>query len=160
MLCCVAHPLLLLPAAHQEVIKVVQPVILGKMIQYFESYDPEDKTALYETLGYAAGLSICTIGLAVLHHLYFYHVQRTGMKIRVAMCHMIYKKVSRRQDKETFLLFDPFIGVIVIVAHSLFFLQALCLSSSAMGKTTTGQIVNLLSNDVNRFDDVGETVDF
>ncbi|KAI4831629.1 hypothetical protein KUCAC02_001165 [Chaenocephalus aceratus] len=107
----------------EEVIKVVQPVFLGKMIIYFENYDPEDMVALYETLGYAAGLSVCSIGLALLHHLYFYHVQRTGMKIRVAMCHMIYNK-------------------------------ALCLSSSAMGKTTTGQIVNLLSNDVNKFDDV------
>uniref|UniRef100_A0A7N6BJF9 Multidrug resistance-associated protein 4 n=1 Tax=Anabas testudineus TaxID=64144 RepID=A0A7N6BJF9_ANATE len=104
-------------------IKVVGPVILGKMIQYFESYDPNNMTALYETLGYAAALSLCTIGLAVLHHLYFYHVQRAGMKIRVAMCHMIYNKALR-------------------------------LSSSAMGKTTTGQIVNLLSNDVNRFDEV------
>uniref|UniRef100_A0A665WHL2 Multidrug resistance-associated protein 4 n=1 Tax=Echeneis naucrates TaxID=173247 RepID=A0A665WHL2_ECHNA len=106
-----------------EVIKVVQPVILGKMIEYFENYDPNDKTALHETIGYAVGLSVCVIGLAVLHHLYFYHVQRTGMKIRVAMCHMIYEK-------------------------------ALLLSSSSLGKTTTGQIVNLLSNDVNRFDDV------
>ncbi|KAM6893784.1 ATP-binding cassette sub-family C member 4 [Xenentodon cancila] len=107
----------------EEAIKVVQPVVLGKMIRYFENYDPDDKAGLYETLSYAAGLSICTIGLAVLHHLYFYHVQRSGMKIRVAMCHVIYKK-------------------------------ALCLSSSAMGKTTTGQIVNLLSNDVNKFDEV------
>uniref|UniRef100_A0A7N8XUN0 Multidrug resistance-associated protein 4 n=1 Tax=Mastacembelus armatus TaxID=205130 RepID=A0A7N8XUN0_9TELE len=106
-----------------ETIKVIQPVVLGKMIQYFENYDPNNKAALYETLCYAAALSFCTIGLAMLHHLYFFHVQRAGMKIRVAMCHMIYKK-------------------------------ALGLSSSAMGKTTTGQIVNLLSNDVNRFDDV------
>ncbi|XP_037617466.1 multidrug resistance-associated protein 4-like isoform X2 [Sebastes umbrosus] len=107
----------------EEIIKVIQPVFLGMMILYFESYDPNDTTALNVALGYAAGLSICTIGLNLLHHLYFYHVQRTGMKIRVAMCHMIYSKSLR-------------------------------LSSAAMGKTTTGQIVNLLSNDVNKFDDV------
>lgn len=81
---------------YQEVIKVIQPVVLGQMILYFENYDPDDTVALHQTLGYAAGLSICTIALALLHHLYFYHVQRAGMKIRVAMCHMIYKKVSRR----------------------------------------------------------------
>lgn len=107
----------------EEAIRVTQPLFLGQVIRYFENYDPNDRTALNEALGYAAGMSVCTIGLAVIHHLYFYYVQRAGMKIRVAMCHMIYKK-------------------------------ALCLSSSAMGKTTTGQIVNLLSNDVNKFDEV------
>uniref|UniRef100_A0A8C7JJH3 Multidrug resistance-associated protein 4 n=1 Tax=Oncorhynchus kisutch TaxID=8019 RepID=A0A8C7JJH3_ONCKI len=107
----------------EEIIKVIQPVLLGKLIRYFESYDPDNMDALYEACGYAAGVSLSTLGLAALHHLYFYHVQRAGMKIRVAMCHMIYRK-------------------------------ALCLNSTALGKTTTGQIVNLLSNDVNKFDEV------
>ncbi|XP_029521276.2 ATP-binding cassette sub-family C member 4-like isoform X1 [Oncorhynchus nerka] len=106
-----------------EVIKVIQPVFLGKLIQYFENYDPDNMDALYEAFGYAAGISLSTVALTVLQIHYYYHVQRTGMKIRVAMCHMIYKK-------------------------------ALCLSSAAMGETTTGQMVNLLSNDVNKFDEV------
>ncbi|KAG8000428.1 Multidrug resistance-associated protein 4, partial [Nibea albiflora] len=107
----------------EEVIKVIQPVLLGKIIEYFESYDPSDTAAVYDAYSYAAGISLSTICLAVLHHLYFFHVQRAGMKIRVAMCHMIYRK-------------------------------ALCLNSKAFAKTTTGQIVNLLSNDVNKFDEV------
>ena len=83
---------------YQETIKVVQSVFLGKMIDYFENYDPEDQHSLYEALGYAAGLSFCVLALAIIHHLYFYHVQRCGMKIRVAMCHMIYKKVGRLEN--------------------------------------------------------------
>uniref|UniRef100_UPI0037E906A4 ATP-binding cassette sub-family C member 4-like n=1 Tax=Semicossyphus pulcher TaxID=241346 RepID=UPI0037E906A4 len=107
----------------EEVIKVIQPVLLGKIIEYFENYDPTDTAAVHEAYMYAAGISLTTLALTVLHHLYFYHVQRAGMKIRVAMCHMIYRK-------------------------------ALFLNSKALAKTTTGQIVNLLSNDVNKFDEV------
>ncbi|XP_042110921.1 ATP-binding cassette sub-family C member 4 isoform X2 [Ovis aries] len=107
----------------EESTRVVQPIILGKIIGYFENYDPSDSAALYEAHGYAGVLSACTLVLAILHHLYFYHVQCAGMRLRVAMCHMIYRKALR-------------------------------LSNSAMGKTTTGQIVNLLSNDVNKFDQV------
>lgn len=69
-------------------------MLLGKIIEYFESYDPTNTAAVYEAYIYAAGISLSTVCLAVLHHLYFYHVQRVGMKIRVAMCHMIYRKVS------------------------------------------------------------------
>ncbi|XP_020821464.1 LOW QUALITY PROTEIN: ATP-binding cassette sub-family C member 4 [Phascolarctos cinereus] len=107
----------------EESTKIVQPVFLGKIIEYFEHYDPQDNVALNWAYGYAAALSLCTLVLAILHHLYFYHVQCAGMKLRVAMCHMIYRKALR-------------------------------LSNAAMGKTTTGQIVNLLSNDVNKFDQV------
>lgn len=107
----------------KEVIKVIQPLILWKIIQYFESYDPEDQASLIAVYCYAAAMSVSAFGLTILQHLYYYHVQRTGMKIRVAVCHVIYSK-------------------------------ALCLSSEAMGRTTTGQIVNLLSNDINRFDEV------
>ncbi|XP_041115614.1 multidrug resistance-associated protein 4 isoform X1 [Polyodon spathula] len=107
----------------EETLKVIQPVFLGQLILFFETYNPDDREALYVACGYAAGVSLSAFVLAILHHLYFYHVQRAGMKIRVAMCHMIFKK-------------------------------ALCLSNTALGKTTTGQIVNLLSNDVNKFDEV------
>ncbi|KAB0340579.1 hypothetical protein FD754_023012, partial [Muntiacus muntjak] len=107
----------------EEGTRVVQPIFLGKMISYFENYDPSDSAALHEAYGYAAGLSASVLLWAILHHMYFYHIQRVGMRLRVAVCHMIYRKSLR-------------------------------LSSSAMGKTTTGQIVNLLSNDVSRFDQV------
>ncbi|XP_061027210.1 ATP-binding cassette sub-family C member 4 isoform X2 [Eubalaena glacialis] len=107
----------------EESTRVVQPIILGKIIGYFENYNPTESAALYEAYGYAGVLSACTLVLAILHHLYFYHVQCAGMRLRVAMCHMIYRKALR-------------------------------LSNLALGKTTTGQIVNLLSNDVNRFDQV------
>ncbi|KAI4538921.1 hypothetical protein MG293_011188 [Ovis ammon polii] len=105
----------------EEGTRVVKPIFLGKMISYVENYDPNDSAALHGAYGYAAGLSASVLVWAVLHHLYFYHIQHVGMRLRVAVCHMIYHKTLR-------------------------------LSSSAMGKTTTGQVVNLLSNNVNRLD--------
>lgn len=78
----------------KEAIKVIQPLILWKIIQYFENYDPDDQISLSMVYGYAAAMSLSAFGLTILQHLYYYHVQRTGMKIRVAICHMIYRKVS------------------------------------------------------------------
>ena len=64
------------------------------MISYVENYDPYDSAALHEAYGYAAGLSACVLLWAILHHLYFYHMQHVGMRLRVAVCYMIYRKVS------------------------------------------------------------------
>ncbi|XP_057563173.1 LOW QUALITY PROTEIN: ATP-binding cassette sub-family C member 4-like [Hippopotamus amphibius kiboko] len=102
---------------------VLLPIFLGKIINYFENSDPTDSAALYKTYTYATVLSACMLIWAILHHFYFCHIQRVGMRLRIAMCHMIYHKALR-------------------------------LSNVAMGKTTTGQIVNLLSNDVNKLDQV------
>uniref|UniRef100_A0A5F9DL08 ATP binding cassette subfamily C member 4 (PEL blood group) n=1 Tax=Oryctolagus cuniculus TaxID=9986 RepID=A0A5F9DL08_RABIT len=78
----------------EEGTKVMQPIFLGKVINYFENYDPTDSVALHTAYGYASVLTACTLFLAILHHLYFYHVQCAGMRLRVAMCHMIYRKVT------------------------------------------------------------------
>lgn len=107
----------------EEGTRVVQPILLGKIVSYVENYHLAGSATLHEAYGYVAGLSACVLMWAILHHLYFFHIQRVGMRLRVAVCHMIYHKTLR-------------------------------LSSSAMGKTTTGQIVNLLSNNVNKFDQV------
>lgn len=144
------------PFFYQEVIKVIQPLLLGKLIEYFEVNDGTDTSAVSEAYSYAAGISLTAIVLAVLHHLYFYHVQREGMKIRVAMCHMIYRKVSHFGASVLWLKVIPPLYCIVSgwPGLTLCSAKALRLNNTALAQTTTGQIVNLLSNDVNKFDEV------
>ena len=64
------------------------------MISYVENYDPNDSAVLHEAYAYAAALSACVLVWAVLHHLCFYRMQRVGMRLRVAVCRMTYRKVS------------------------------------------------------------------
>ncbi|XP_077399671.1 ATP-binding cassette sub-family C member 4-like isoform X2 [Vanacampus margaritifer] len=106
-----------------EAVKVIQPLLLRRILMFFENSDADDKSSLCMAYGCAAAMCVSTFGLTILQHLHYYFGQRTGMRMRVAVCHVIYCKALR-------------------------------LSSQAMGQTTTGQIVNLLSNDINRFDEV------
>ena len=46
----------------KEAIKVVQPLLLGKIILYFENYDPGDQRSLWMVYGYAAAMSLSTFG--------------------------------------------------------------------------------------------------
>ncbi|GFN98114.1 cystic fibrosis transmembrane conductance regulator [Plakobranchus ocellatus] len=102
----------------EEGTKVVQPLLLGGLIRYFT---PNSTTTRAEAWGYASGVSLCAIVLAVVHHPYFFCVQRIGMRMRIACCSLMYKKCLR-------------------------------LSNKALNESSVGQIVNLMSNDVNRFD--------
>lgn len=72
-------------------------------------------------LYYAGGIVLVNaMGSLILNH-FFLNSFHYGMKVRVAVCSIIYRKSLR-------------------------------LSQTALGETAVGKVVNLLSNDVNRFD--------
>ena len=70
---------------------MIQPLLLGGLIRYFTPNTSMTKTESYM---YALGVSLCAIMLAVSHHPYFFGVQRIGMKMRIACCSLLYRKVS------------------------------------------------------------------
>ncbi|KAJ8734037.1 hypothetical protein PYW07_014588 [Mythimna separata] len=100
------------------VLKPFQPVVLSLMLTYWEP----GSTMTYEQAVYCAtGVIMMSLVIAFLNHHGTYSTQQFGMKVRIAACSLIYRKVMR-------------------------------MSSGALAQTTAGQVVNLLSNDVNRFD--------
>ena len=81
---------------HQEGTKVVQPLLLGGLIRYFT---PNTTTSRTEAWMYAMGVAFCAIVLAISHHPYFFAVQRIGMRMRIACCSLMYKKVRLLRQK-------------------------------------------------------------
>ncbi|XP_061393549.1 probable multidrug resistance-associated protein lethal(2)03659, partial [Musca vetustissima] len=97
-----------------------QPLFLGALVSYYA--DPEtDKTDQSKAFLYALGVILTSAGSVLFMHPNMLGIVHMGMKIRVAICSMIYRKALR-------------------------------LSKSAMVNTTSGQMVNLISNDVGRLD--------
>lgn len=98
-----------------------KPFLLGHIITYARETYPEYVGVKFEMYYYAAAVVASSAFNVVLMHPYLLCQLHLGMKIRVAMCSMIYRKSLR-------------------------------LSKNALGETTVGQVVNLLSNDVGRLD--------
>ncbi|XP_050294676.1 ATP-binding cassette subfamily C member 4-like [Anthonomus grandis grandis] len=99
-------------------IKMSQPLVLGAYIRYFEksSTSPPARGWLL-----ASGVIALTfISLISLHFTQF-SCNRIGMRVRVACCSLMYRKLLR-------------------------------LNHLSLGKTAAGHLINLMSNDVARFD--------
>ncbi|KAH8318690.1 hypothetical protein KR074_001766, partial [Drosophila pseudoananassae] len=99
--------------------KVTQPICLFGLLAYFSGKDSD----LTKAQLYAAGLIAGSVSSVMIGHPYMLGLLHLGMKMRVALSSLIYRKALR-------------------------------LSRTALGDTTVGQVVNLLSNDVGRFDTV------
>lgn len=113
-------------AIEQLVLLNLLPLILNKIIRYFESNILELQK---EVFGWAAFLICATLSmLLIMHHTSFFG-QVLGMRIRVACSSLIYRK-------------------------------SLKLSRLALNDTPVGQVVNLLSNDVSRFDSLPVYVNY
>ncbi|KAJ6635778.1 putative multidrug resistance-associated protein lethal [Pseudolycoriella hygida] len=98
-------------------LRTTQPIFLGGLISYYSGTG----STLYHAYGYAAAVVLTSALNVIFSHPYLLGLLHLGMKIRVAVCSMIYRK-------------------------------ALKLSKNALGDTTAGQVVNLISNDVARID--------
>ncbi|GAB0088842.1 probable multidrug resistance-associated protein lethal(2)03659 [Sergentomyia squamirostris] len=104
-------------AAIEFLLKVTQPLFLGGLIAYYTSSDGVIRDAYL----YAGAVVLCSALTVLFMHAFMLSNLHEGMKLRVSMCSMIYRKSLR-------------------------------LSKNALGDTTVGQVVNLLSNDVGRLD--------
>lgn len=102
-----------------EIVRIIQPLLLGRLLQYFR----KDNTTLDQNDAWIAAAGIVGVSLFSAFNMnqFVYQSFITGMRVRVAMCSIIYRKATK-------------------------------LSQNALGDTAPGKVVNLLSNDVNRFD--------
>ncbi|XP_031636272.1 multidrug resistance-associated protein 4-like [Contarinia nasturtii] len=95
-----------------------QPLILGKLLLFFRN----DSQMTYDDALKYAGLLLLFNGMQVFGWNQFFIMGfHNGMKVRVAVCSLIYAKSLR-------------------------------LSQTSLGETAPGKVVNLLSNDVSRFE--------
>ncbi|XP_067646383.1 probable multidrug resistance-associated protein lethal(2)03659 [Eurosta solidaginis] len=100
-------------------LRVTQPLFLGGLIKFYAN--TSNNSNISTAYLYAAGVILCSALNVLFTHPYMLGIQHMGMKIRLALCSVIYRKALR-------------------------------LSKTALSGTTTGQVVNLISNDVGRLD--------
>ncbi|KAF7490266.1 Multidrug resistance-associated protein 4 [Sarcoptes scabiei] len=112
----------LLSILSDAILRVLQPIIMGWMIYFLQKYRSSQNE---EDLYY---FFYCGIAVVVLGVIY------------VIVYHPYFFKMTRKGMQ------------LRIACCNMIYRKALRLSHKALGQTTVGQMVNLLSNDVNRFD--------
>ncbi|NP_001296082.1 probable multidrug resistance-associated protein lethal(2)03659 [Plutella xylostella] len=98
--------------------RTIQPLLFTRLLSYWSA----DSTMTRLEAGYwAMGMLLCNFLAMVCHHHNTLFVGRFGMKVRIACCSLLYRKLLR-------------------------------LNQRSLQSTAAGKLVNLMSNDVARFD--------
>ncbi|KAI2474194.1 ATP binding cassette (ABC) transporter subfamily C member [Diabrotica virgifera virgifera] len=100
------------------VLTSLKPLLIAQLVALFINYSDDVVTDIY--IYSAAFIGVNVLIVFIYHHTAF-GLQALGMKIRVAISSLVYRKITKLNQK-------------------------------ALGQTAAGQIANLLSNDVMRFD--------
>ncbi|XP_039745048.1 probable multidrug resistance-associated protein lethal(2)03659 isoform X2 [Pararge aegeria] len=132
----------LILAAMEFLIRLQQPLFLGLLLRYyspaqdfynntatsntyfsrlFKYYDVSSGITWGEAVFFSFGLIFCSMANVMIQHPFMMGVMHLGMKMRVGVCSLIYRK-------------------------------ALKVNLQAMSENRGGLVVNLMANDVNRFD--------
>ncbi|XP_074031100.1 LOW QUALITY PROTEIN: probable multidrug resistance-associated protein lethal(2)03659 [Leptinotarsa decemlineata] len=102
-----------------EIIRMSQPLLISRLLTIFDTNQVDaDRSDAYQC---AVMIVVSALLNVLCIHNFNFRIMQVGMKMRVALCSLIYRKAMR-------------------------------LSTSALAETTIGQMVNLLTNDVGRFD--------
>jgi len=119
--------------------RVAQPLFLSQLIRYFDTASGMSSTEAYL---YASGVFLCSVSHAFARS-HCYVMRQLGLQVRIALRSLIFKKVCSLVFKTIFKNY-----------FSSVFLQCLLLTQRALRQEASiGQIINLMTNDVNRFDD-------
>ncbi|XP_049775390.1 ATP-binding cassette sub-family C member 4-like [Schistocerca cancellata] len=105
------------------VLRSTQPLLVGRVVKVFS---PGARPPVAEEYGFAAALVANVLVRIFCWHHNSKEAQLVGMRVRVACCSLIYRKVLRLSRQ----------------------------TPSEGGMTPTGGVVNLMTNDVSRFDKV------
>uniref|UniRef100_A0A182JYC3 Uncharacterized protein n=1 Tax=Anopheles christyi TaxID=43041 RepID=A0A182JYC3_9DIPT len=100
------------------VLRLLQPIFLGRMLQYFRDGSSMTRE---DALFYACCMVAVRAIIVLCDNQYGIISVLTGVKAKIAVCSVVYRKSLR-------------------------------LARNALGDTSPGKMVNLMSNDVNRFD--------
>lgn len=75
-------------------IKILQPLLISLVIMYFNSTIDKKHAIIYASI-----ISIFALTGCFFHHIYFFNAWRIGMRIRLAISGLIYKKIFKMSVK-------------------------------------------------------------